>query len=238
VEVGDRVKSVKPGEKVYAYSMEGGFYAEYAAVKAKDVAKLPKGLSTEKAGALGADGITALRGLEALNLVKGQKLLIFGASGGIGHLAVQLAKRLGLKVFAVASGADGVQLVQTLGADRAADGKHEDLSEALEHFASDGFDGALVLANGRSLDEALSHLKPDAPFAYPHGVEPQPEGREGLRAMGYDGTPGADAFERLNALIEQEPFHLEVRTYSLEDAAQAHRDVERHHLGKLALRMH
>src|SRR5262249_24165143 len=116
VAVGSDARRFAPGEQVYAYSMEGGFSGEYVAVDEDNVAKVPPGLSPDQAGALGADGITALRGLEdTLELDVGEKLLVFGASGGIGHLAVQLAKRMGAKVFGVASGTDGAELVRKLG---------------------------------------------------------------------------------------------------------------------------
>jgi NADPH:quinone reductase-like Zn-dependent oxidoreductase len=239
VAVGARVTQLKPGDRVYAFSMVGGFYAEYAAVKAESVAKLPAGLSVEQAGALGADGMTALRGLQdVLNVAPGQLLLIFGASGGIGHLAVQLAKRMGAKVFAVASGQDGVDLVRKLGADEAVDGKHGALAEPLRRFAPQGIDAALVLAHGKGLEAALGQVKKGGRIAFPNGVEPAPEAPEGVTARAYDGLTSPEAFERLNTLISKGPFHVEVRYYALADAAQAHRDVEKHHLGKLALRMH
>jgi NADPH:quinone reductase-like Zn-dependent oxidoreductase len=105
VAVGKNVDRPRIGDRVYAYTMRGGFYAEYVAVPAKDVAPIPPGLKPDEAGALGADGITALCGLEdQLHLRAGEKLMIFGASGGIGHIAVQLAKRLSADVLAVASG--------------------------------------------------------------------------------------------------------------------------------------
>jgi NADPH:quinone reductase-like Zn-dependent oxidoreductase len=238
VAVGARAKRFAPGDRVYAYSMEGGFYAGYATVDQESASKVPIGLSIDRAGALGADGITALRGLEdVLELEKGESLLIFGASGGIGHLAVQLAKREGARVFGVASGEDGVELVRRLGADAAVDGKHGAVAEALRSFAPDGLDAALVLAGGKGLDAALAQMKKGGRVAYPNGVEPEPKAPKGIKVQSYDGEPGSGAFERLDALIAQAPFHLEVRFYELEDAAQAHRDLAKHHLGKLALRM-
>ena len=238
VAVGSHVKRVHPGDRVYAYSMEGGFYAEYVAVKQDNVATVPPGLSTEQAGALGADGVTALRGLEdALHLRRGSRLLIFGASGGIGHLAVQLARRLGAEVFAVASGQDGVALVRRLGADDAVDGKHGPVVEALRRFAPQGLDAGLVLASGKGLDAALAQMKKGGKVAYPNGVEPEPDAPKGVTIHAYDGLPSPEAFDRLNALVREGPFHVEVRFYPLEQAAQAHRDLEKHHLGKLALRM-
>ena len=74
--------------------------------------------------------------------------MIFGASGGIGHIAVQLAKRIGAKVLAVASKPDGVALVRRLGADVAIDGQKGDIAKAIRAFAPDGLDAALVLAGG------------------------------------------------------------------------------------------
>ena len=85
---------------------KGGFYAEYAAVKAADVSRIPDALTVQQAAAMPFDAMTALRGLDdTLALKPGESIIIFGASGGIGHLAVQLAKRMGARVFAVASGA-------------------------------------------------------------------------------------------------------------------------------------
>ena len=238
VAVGARAKRFAPGDRVYAFSMEGGFYAGYATVDQESAAKVPTGLSIDRAGALGADGITALRGLEdVLKIKRGESLLIFGASGGIGHLAVQLAKREGARVFGVASGEDGVELVRRLGADAVVDGKHGAVAEELRKFAPDGVDAALVLAGGKGLDAALAQMKKGGRVAYPNGVEPEPKAPKGIKVQGYDGEPGSGAFERLDALIAQAPFHVEVRFYDLEDAAQAHRDLEKHHLGKLALRM-
>src|SRR5262249_8091323 len=124
VAVGSRARRFSVGQRVYAYSMDGGFYAAYLAVDQGNVAPVPSSLPTDHTGALGADGITALRGLDTLKLTRGEKLLVFGASGGVGHLAVQLAKRMGAQVFAVASGDDGVELDRRLGADDALDGKH------------------------------------------------------------------------------------------------------------------
>ena len=238
VAVGSRVKRLRVGDRVYAYAMGGGCYAEYLALSQESAATIPPGLSVESAGPLAADGITALRGLEdTLQLRRGEKLLIFGASGGIGHLAVQLAKRLEAEVFGIASGEDGVALVRRLGADQAVDGKHGAVVGALRSFAPEGLDAALVLSGGKGRDSALEQMKKGGRVAYPNGVEPEPEAPKGVTIKAYDGEPGTDAFDRLNELVSKEPFHVEVRFYPMAEAAQAHRDLPKHHLGKLALRM-
>jgi NADPH:quinone reductase-like Zn-dependent oxidoreductase len=236
VAVGSGVRRFKVGDPVYAFAYAGGFYAEYVAVPADDVARIPPRLDPREAGALGADGITALRGLDdTLRLKARETLMIFGASGGIGHIAVQLAKRIGARVLAVASRADGVALVRRLGADVAIDGQADDVAEAARAFSPRGLDAALVLAAGKGLDDALATMKKGARLAYPNGIDPEPRAPRGVRVRGYDGTPAREAFQRLNRLIGSRPFHVELgRVYRLEDAADAHRQVEKHHLGKLA----
>jgi NADPH:quinone reductase len=240
VAAGDRVTRFRVGERVYAYSMDGGFYAEYVAVSEDNVAPIPPGVSPDEAGALGADGVTAVRGLEdELRLEAGETLMIFGASGGIGHIAVQLAKRIGAKVLAIASGPDGVDLVRRLGADAAADGHRDDLARAARAFAPEGVDAALVLTPGKGLPEALQAVRRGGRVAYPNGVEPEPSVPQGIESHAFDGTPGLDAFNRLNRLIGSKQFHVELgRVYRLEDAEMAHREIGRHHLGKLAFRVH
>ncbi len=240
VAVGPKVRRLHVGDRAYGYQMEGGFYAEYAKLEEGRAAPIPKGLDVKEAGALGADGITALRGLDdQLRLQSGQSLMIIGASGGVGHLAVQLAKRIGARVLAVASRSDGVKLVKRLGADVTIDGRSEDVAKAAREFAPEGLDAALVLAGGDDVNEALEVVKKGGRVAHPNGVEPEPKAPKGVKLLAYDGTPSAEAFDRLNRLIGDAPFHVELgKVYELDEAAQAHRDIEKHHLGKFALRIH
>src|SRR5690606_37986351 len=115
---GERVDRFREGDRVYASAFlnpKGGFYAEYAAVNADRAMPVPDRLSLEEAGAMPTDVIMALRGLrDELVIDEGDSVLIYGASGGIGHLAVQLAHTMGANVLAVASGSDGVALVEEL----------------------------------------------------------------------------------------------------------------------------
>jgi NADPH:quinone reductase-like Zn-dependent oxidoreductase len=132
-----------------------------------------------------------------------------------------------------------VDLVRRLGADVAVDGRQEDIASAARKFAPRGLDAALVLVDGERFSEALTAVKRGGRVAFPNGVEPEPRAPAGVELHAYDGTPDQDAFDRLNRLIGSTPFHVELgRVYRLEDAAQAHQDIEKHHLGKLALRMH
>ena len=189
------------------------------------------------------DAMTALRGLDdTLGLKPDESVMIFGASGGIGHLAVQLAKRMGAHVFAIASGSDGVALVKKLGADAVIDGRKEDIAAAAHQFAPNGFDAALITAGGPAADKALGAMRPGGRVAYPNGVEPMPEPPSGIEAKAYDGMPDPQAIEKLNQLIESSgppgagPFEVHVaRSFPLDQAAEAHRALEEHYLGKLVL---
>ncbi|XXF76245.1 NADP-dependent oxidoreductase [Myxococcaceae bacterium GXIMD 01537] len=243
VAVGEGVKARKVGDKVYAFGFlndKGGFYAEYAVVKADNTAPVPKGLSAEQAGVLAADGVTALQGVEdALKVRKGTTLMVYGASGGVGHLAVQLAQRLGARVLAVASGKDGVELMKRLGADKVVDGRSDDVAKAIREFAPDGLDAALVLAGGAGTNKALEAVKKGGHIAHPNGVEPVPEGPAGVKVIAYNGEVGPEVLVRLNRLIESGPFHVEVsKVFPLDEAGRALDAVGKHHLGKLALRIH
>src|SRR5215468_9774451 len=181
--VGSRVHRFKEGDHAYALALvnpKGGFYAEYAAVKADNVSPIPKKLSVEQAGVMPSDALTALRGLEEiLTLPQGESLMVFGAGGGIGHLAIQLAKRIGARVFAVASGDDGVALAKRLGADAVANGRKDDVEAAARAFG--GFDAALVTAGGEATDRALRAMKKNGRVAYPNGVEPVPNAPSGVK---------------------------------------------------------
>jgi NADPH:quinone reductase-like Zn-dependent oxidoreductase len=240
--VGKDVNSFKEGDRVYAAELanpKGGFYAQYAAVKADNVALIPGQLTMEQAAVLPSDGLTALTGLEkVLQLKAGESLLVFGASGGIGHLAIQLAKRLGAKVFAIASGDDGVQFVQKLGADKAVDGRSDNVLNVAKDFAPNGIDAALITAGGDKADRALSAIRKGGRVAYPHGVMPEPTAPDGVEIVAYDGEGGRALVDRLNGLIESGPFEVYVdRTFPLEEASQAHKALTEHHLGKIALRI-
>lgn len=242
VAVGAKVGVFKTNSRVYAFGFmnpKGGFYAEYAAVKADNASHVPQKLALEPAGALPVDAITALRGLDdSLGCKPNESVVIFGASGGVGHMAVQLAKRMGARVLAVASGEDGVALVNRLGADASVEGKHGNVAAAVRSFASGGVDAVLVTANGRGLDDVLAALRDGGRLAYPNGVEPEPQVRGGIRAQAYDGIPDRAALDKLNRLIDAGPFEVHVaRTFALNQAADAHLALEQHFLGKLALRI-
>jgi NADPH:quinone reductase len=242
VATGKRVERFREGDRVYGstfLSPKGGSYAQYSVLKEEQAAPLPSGLGLTEGGVLAIDGVTALQGLrDQLDLQEGETVLIFGASGGIGHLAVQIARRIGAHVIAIASGGDGVQLVDELDADVSVDGHGGDISEAITRVAPNGIDAALITATGEGLDEALSALREGARMAWPNGVRPEPQVPEGVRGSSYDGEPGREILDELNGILESGPFRVHVdKTFSLQDASRAHRTLGEHFIGKLALRV-
>jgi len=115
VAVGDEVRRFEVGDEVFGIAI--GSYAEYAAAKEDRLAHKPAGLSFEEAAVAAISGITALQALTDVGeVMPDQRVLVIGASGGVGSFAVQIAKALGAVVTAVASAAKA-DLVRSLGAD-------------------------------------------------------------------------------------------------------------------------
>jgi NADPH:quinone reductase-like Zn-dependent oxidoreductase len=204
------------------------------------VAAIPKPLDLEHAGAVPATGLTALQGIDdALEVDRGESVIIHGASGGVGTLAVQFAKLRGARVLAIASGKDGVALARRLGADAAVDGRRADLTAAAARFAPDGVDAILALTGGKQLNHLLQTLGPDGRLAYPNGVEPEPKRRKGLKVVAYDAAVGVAEFERLNRAVSAAKLTVPIAAaYALAEAWKAHTRLERGHvLGRVVLRV-
>ena len=154
--VGAAVKDFRPGDEVYGG--RNGAYAEFVCVR-DAISRKPAGLTFEQAAALPTAGITALQGLrDHGKLQPGQKVLINGASGGVGTFAVQIAKALGAEVTAVCS-TDKVEIAGSLGADRVVDYTKEDFTRSGQRY-----DLFLDIAGGRAWSECRRVLKADSIF--------------------------------------------------------------------------
>ena len=240
---GARVRRLKVGDCVYAYNFDGkrpGFYAEEVAVPQKNVARIPRGLDLTHAGAAPAIALTALQGVDdALHIKRGENVVILGASGNVGMLAVQFAKQRGARVLAVASGKDGVAFVKKLGADEAIDGKRANIKSAITEFAPDGLDAILAFVGGPQLTQAMDALPPKGRVAYPNGIDPEPRKRKGIKMLSYDAKGGTAAFTRLNRAIEETELQIPIaEEVPLSRAAQAHKRVEKGHvLGRVVLQV-
>jgi NADPH:quinone reductase-like Zn-dependent oxidoreductase len=156
--VGRRVTRYQPGDEIFG-GVRGAF-AEYAAI-AEDgaAARIPAGVSFEDAGTLAVAGTTALQAVrDHGGVARGQRVLINGASGGVGTFAVQIARAFGAEVTAVCS-TRNVELLRGLGADHVVDYMRDDLARS-----AGGFDLVLDVAGNRSWSECARLLKRGGTF--------------------------------------------------------------------------
>lgn len=153
--VGPRVTRFKPGDEVFGGA--GGAFAEYVKVsERRGVARKPDNITFEHAAAVGVAGITALQGLrDHGQLQPGQKVLINGASGGVGTFAVQIAKSIGAEVTGVCSERN-VEMVRSLGADHVINYKEENFTELGKRY-----DVILDNVGNHSLSDIRRVLEPE-----------------------------------------------------------------------------
>lgn len=157
VRVGARVQRFKPGDEVYARPDDNriGAFAEFIAIQESSLAIKPKDLTMEQAASIPLVGLTAWQALvEKANVKKGQKVLIHAGSGGVGTIAIQLAKHLGAYVATTTSTAN-VEWVKRLGADLVIDYKKDDFEKVLH-----GYDLVLNSLGTDTLEKSLQVLKP------------------------------------------------------------------------------
>jgi NADPH:quinone reductase-like Zn-dependent oxidoreductase len=153
--VGKNVTDFKPGDEVFG--AKNGALAEHICVKAeRAIVMKPSNVTFEQAGSVGIAGVTALQGLRDKGRIQaGQKVLINGASGGVGTFAVQIAKAFGADVTAVCS-TRNVELVKSIGADHVIDYTKEDFTKTDQHY-----DMIYDLVGNHGFSERRQILKPN-----------------------------------------------------------------------------
>jgi NADPH:quinone reductase-like Zn-dependent oxidoreductase len=157
IRAGAAVRAFKVGDEVYARPDQDriGTFAERIAVDEADLALKPESISMEEAGSLPLVALTAWQALvERGNVLPGQKVLIHAGAGGVGSIAIQLAKHLGATVATTAS-AGNLDFVRGLGADIAIDYRSEDFEQLLS-----GYDLVLDSLGGETLQKSLRVLRP------------------------------------------------------------------------------
>jgi len=137
-EVGDDVHNFAVGDKVYGEANvvagNSGAFAEFAATQADQIAKAPNNVSFAEAASLSLVGVSALQAVtEHIKIAAGQKLFIHGGAGGIGTIAIQIAKHIGAYVAVTATG-EGIQIAKDLGADEVIDYKTQDFTEVIKDY--------------------------------------------------------------------------------------------------------
>ncbi|ANP74304.1 NADP-dependent oxidoreductase [Cryobacterium arcticum] len=171
LKVGSRVRGFTPGDAVYGRVRDGriGTFSERIAIAESDLAPAPDTISAEEAASLPLVALTAWQALvERGNVQPGQKVLIHAGSGGVGSIAIQLAKHLGAYVATTASGSNA-DFLRELGADTVIDYRTQDFEQELS-----GYDFVLDSVGGTNLEKSLRILAP------------------GGKAIGISGPPDPD----------------------------------------------
>ena len=235
-EVGTNVTDLKQGDAVYGMleSRTGG-YAEYAAVKASVMAPKPKSLDFIQAAALPLVSLVAWQTLfDIAHLSQGQTVLIHGASGGVGHMAVQLARWKGAHVIGTAS-ANNAQFLKELGADQVID-YHTTKFEDVVHDAS----VVLDLIGGDTQKRSWKVLKKGGILISTVGLSsPEEAAKYGVRAVNFMSRPDGNELRQIGKLIDQGVVKPVVSTVlPLKDAAKAHELSQSEHVrGKIVLKV-
>ncbi|MFE6870705.1 NADP-dependent oxidoreductase [Kitasatospora sp. NPDC057692] len=151
--VGGGVTEFAPGDEVYGYvrkdAVEHGTYAELVAAPVRTLARKPAALDWAQAGGLPLAGLTALQALRAVGAGPGDTVLVHAAAGGVGHLAVQLARAFGARVIGTA-GERNHDYLRSLGAEPVRHG--EGLADRVRALAPRGVDAAVDLVGGEAVE--------------------------------------------------------------------------------------
>ncbi len=242
--IGANVTTFRPGDEVYG-ELESGTFAEYVTAPASLLARKPANLTFEQAATVPLSGMTALLGLRDAGSVKpGQRVLINGASGGVGTFAVQIAKALGAEVTAVNSSRNA-GLTRSLGADHVIDYSRDDFT-----LGTTRYDVIFDLIGNHSLTDLRGALTPEGTLVLSSGTGGRvlgPMGRiltavmispfvsQKLSLFTQNGS--STTLDELRDLIEAGLLTSTIdRTYPLAEVPAALRYfVEEHARGKIAI---
>jgi NADPH:quinone reductase len=237
-QAGAAVSGYRPGDHVYGFllhanpTVRDGAWAELITVSEElSIASAPDGIELATAGVAPLAGITAMTAIDALDLSEGDVLLVAGATGGVGSLAVQLAARAGARILAPALPEDETFL-RELGASDVLP-RDGDIAQLVSERYPDGVDALLDLVNYApgTYDAAL---KPGARVASPTGAAGEGPGRTNLMA-----APSPQNLRRLGALLTDGTLRIPVQaTYELAQAPEALAALAGDHTqGKLAIQV-
>lgn len=211
----------KVGDEVYGQAIVlnggSGSIAEFVAANGKNSALKPKSVRFDQAGALPLAGVSAVQGLEEhIKLQKGQKILIHGGAGGIGHMAIQYAKSLGAHV-ATTVGTKDVQFVKSLGADEVIDYKTQKFEEIIKEY-----DAVFDTAGGETVNKSYGVLKKGGILVSMGQVDEKVAKEHGVSAFGQMTLTDTAHLQRLSQLVESGKIkvHLD-KTFPLANTREA-----------------
>jgi NADPH:quinone reductase-like Zn-dependent oxidoreductase len=233
---GPNAQTFQRGDAIYALlGRDRGAFAEYVVVKPAEAAPKPTRLNHAEAAAVPLAGLTAWQGLfDHGGLKAGQRVLIHGGAGGVGHFAVQFAKARGATVLTTVSG-DDLDFVRQLGAEEAIDYK----TQRFEEIARD-IDLVFDLVAGETQERSWSVLKPGGILVSTLGQPPQEKAQQhGVRAVGYMAQPNSDELTEIGRLIDAGKVRPVIAAIFPFDAApQAMQRLQAGHVrGKIVLQL-
>ena len=223
------------GEPVYGYPGLTGCYAQYVTCPAEQLAPIPAGLTGTDAAAVPVDGLTALQGLtDILKVGAGDTVLITAAAGGIGHLAVQIARALGASVIGTASSHNHA-FVHKLGAAEVVDHNEPDWPDRVRALVDGGVEKVLACVP-QSLEGAARAARDGATLATPARADSYPDA-DRVRWRQYNGQARGSGLIRMAPWFDDGSLTVHIsHRYFWKDCAAAHREIEQGHTrGKLLL---
>ena len=241
VHVGASVSGFNEGDEVYGAFWLAGAFAQYAKVTVSRaaIARKPASLDFERAAALPTPCLAALAALKAVNVQRGQTLLVVGATGGVGSYVVQLAARQGATVLATAR-MESRDYIRRLGATEVFDHTHGDLVASVMQAHPERIDAVVDMVSGQDALERLAMvLRPSGRLTTTvHSADEAAFAKRGIHATNVDvfGTSGG-GLDELNRLIEERHLEIPIESrFSLSDTTVALATVSSGHTrGKLIL---
>ncbi len=234
---GAKITRFKKGDAVYAFLnyIEQGGYAEFAIAKENWVSPKPKSITHQEAASLPVAACTAWLALvEKANLGAGQTVLIHGGSGGVGSLAIQIAKARGARVVATAS-ASNQELLKQLGADQAIDYKATKFEDVVKDV-----DVVLDSVGGDTLARSYGVIKKGGiVVSLVAEVDQKALDAHGIRGVAIGVKPSADRLAEITKLVDANKLKPMVsQVFPLSDAAKAQEAAATHHTrGKIVLKV-
>jgi NADPH:quinone reductase-like Zn-dependent oxidoreductase len=223
------------GEPVYGYPGLSGCYAQYVTCPTEQLAPIPTGLSAVEAAAVPIAALTAEQGLtDVLGVSEGDWVLITAAAGGVGHFAVQIARALGATVIGTAS-PQHHEFVHKLGAAVVVDHNQPDWPDQVR-AATDGGAAKVLASAAPTQAGAASAARDGATIATPVHAAEYPDA-DRVSWQPYNGQPRGSRLIRMAPWFDDGSLEVEIAgRYYYQDAAAAHREVERGHTrGKFVL---
>lgn len=231
-ERGHSARRFSEGDEIYAYArrpvIQKGTFAEYIVLPESYISLRPEKLTMEETGGVPLTGLTAYQSLfEAGKLQENDTLLILGGSGGVGSMAIQLAKWKGATVIGVA-GSSNQEFMKNLGADYTIDYSEGDVGEAVQNIVPEGVDFIYHCSRGNSLAQSKENIKKGGRLI--SITNSNPEVRDDIQFQYVFVEPNAAQLNHLREIADAGSLNVHVsKTFTIDEAGEALKEIESLH---------